>query len=283
MDSYELEKIEYDLLLQILQRGYGYDFSHYSPASFKRRIAAFTAKQGFQHTGELFPRLLRDPKFLNQLIFAISVPVTEMFRDPKFYLSFRQVIIPELRKLPQIRLWHAGCATGEEVYSMAILLQEEGLYDRCQIYATDINEIALDQAKNGIYNSEQMRDYTANYQQSGGTGSLADYYHCRYDSAIMEHGLRKNIVFANHNLAVDGVFGEMHLICCRNVLIYFDRELQNNVMQLFANSLTAKGFLCLGTKETIKYSSTAEQFNAVDGAENCYQTNAQHQPEAPIV
>ncbi|SDE13060.1 CheR family methyltransferase [Desulfuromonas thiophila] len=282
MEPINLEKLETELLLKALHDRYGYDFSHYAPASLNRRIASFLSKSGYQHTADLIPRLLRDRAFFNQLLFTISVTVTEMFRDPEFYRALRESILPVLRTYPSLRIWHAGCATGEEVYSMAILLQEEGIAEHCQLYATDINDDSLNQARQGIFNVDRMREYTLNYQQAGGLGSFSDYYHCRYDSAIMDSSLRQRITFANHNLVSDGIFGEMHLICCRNVLIYFDRELQDRALHLFADALTPRGFLCLGTKETPAFSTVADFFNPVAGASHCYQINDKHQTQNPI-
>ena len=177
-----------------------------------------------------------------------------MFRDPWFYLALREKVIPFLKTFPFINVWQAGCATGEEVYSLAIILKEEGLYERSHIYATDFNDAALEKAKTRIYPLERIKEYSINYQKAGGKQSLADYYRAQYQSVIMDTALQQNITFANHNLATDGVFGEMHLILCRNVLIYFDRDLQSRVLSLFQNSLPYNGFLCLGSKETIHFS-----------------------------
>lgn len=274
MSEQEIEKIELDLFLEALYRRYGYDFRHYARASVRRRVHHFLAKTGYTRTGELIPRLLYDEAFSQSLIHEFSITVTEMFRDPGFYRSVRDRVVPYLKTYPFIRIWHAGCATGEEVYSMAIVLQEEGLYERATIFATDFNDMVLNHAREGIYSLENMRQYAENYQQAGGTQSFADHYHAQYESAIMSQSLKENVTFANHNLVTDGVFSEMHLIVCRNVLIYFDKTLQNRVLKLFANSLNRGGFLCLGSKETLQFSEVQDLFKEVDGREKIYQKRA---------
>jgi chemotaxis protein methyltransferase CheR len=212
-----------------------------------------------------------DETFAQNAIYDFSITVTEMFRDPNFYCSFRKNVVPYLKTYPFIKVWHAGCATGEEVYSLAIVLQEEGLYERATIFATDFNEPVLEKAREGIYALKDIRQYTTNYQQAGGSRSFADYYHAQYESAIMDQSLKKNITFASHNLVTDGVFGEMHLIFCRNVLIYFDKTLQNRVLNLFNESLNHGSFLCLGTKETLEFSQVVDSFKTIDGRARIYQ------------
>ena len=219
----------------------------------------------------MIPKLLYDDDFAQAAIFDFSIAVTEMFRDPDFYQSVRRNVVPYLKTYPFVKIWHAGCATGEEVYSLAILLQEEGVYDRATIFATDFNDGVLDKAKEGIYALKDIRQYTSNYQKAGGTRSFADYYHAQYELAIMNQGLKDNITFASHNLVTDGVFGEMHLIFCRNVLIYFDRMLQNRVLGLFADSLNYGGFLGLGSKETLQFSEVAKYFKVIDDHTKIYQ------------
>ena len=206
----------------------------------------------------------------NLLLFDFSINVTEMFRDPSCYLNIRKSVIPVLRTYPFIKIWHAGCATGEEVYSMAILLKEEGMYDRAQIYATDFNEAVVQKAKAGIFQIDRIKTYTSNYQKAGGTESFADYYTADYDSVIMDQALKKNIVFAHHNLVTDSVFGEMNLIMCRNVLIYFDRNLQNHVFKLFLDSLCYGGFICVGSKESIRFSKYSDSFEDAVRDEKIY-------------
>jgi chemotaxis protein methyltransferase CheR len=267
----DLETIELDLFLEALYQGYSYDFRHYAPASARRRVRQMLAKSGYTKISDMIPRLLYDEAFAQTAIHEFSIPVTEMFRDPKFYAVLRQKVMPYLKTYPFIKIWHAGCATGEEVYSLAIVLQEEGLYDRATIFATDFNEAALEKAKEGIYPLKDIRQYTTNYQKADGTGSFATYYHAQYESAIMNQTLKSNITFANHNLVTDGVFGEMHLILCRNVLIYFDKTLQERVLRLFADSLHHNGFLCLGTKETLQFSTVSGSFKAIDEPVRIYQ------------
>jgi chemotaxis protein methyltransferase CheR len=193
-----------------------------------------------------------------------------MFRDPDFFRTLRKEVLPELKRHPFIKIWHAGCATGEEVYSVAIMLKEEGLYKKTMIYATDMNEKVIQTAKEGIYKVENIKQYTANYKKAGGDASFADYYTARHEHAILDQSLKKNIVFADHNLATDSVFGEMDLIVCRNVLIYFDRELQNRIFKLFYDSLAEGGFLCLGTKESIRFSEHSDDFEDVAKKEKIY-------------
>ncbi|MBW1784274.1 MAG: protein-glutamate O-methyltransferase CheR [Deltaproteobacteria bacterium] len=264
MNQIETENLEVELLVEAIVRRYGYDFRHYSRASLKRRMNHFLSKTEYGKLSEMIHKVLYDRSFFDALLYGISVPVTEMFRDPGVYRAIREKVVGTLKTYPFIKVWHAGCATGEEAYSLAILLKEEGLYDRTRIYATDFNDEALDTAKKGIYPVDRIKEYTDNYQKSGGRDSFSRYYHSRYGSAIMNQDLKKNIVFANHNLASDAVFGETHFVMCRNVLIYFDRPLQNRALKLFHDSLVYKGFLCLGTKESLRFSDFQERFSVVD-------------------
>jgi chemotaxis protein methyltransferase CheR len=197
-----------------------------------------------------------------------------MFRDPSFFKVLREAVIPELKKQPFIKIWHAGCSSGEEVYSTAILLKEEGLYKTSLIYATDADDVVLGKAKSGVFAIDRMKDYTLNYKKTGGLASFADYYTARYDNAIMDNALKENIVFSNHNLVTDGVFGEMDMIICRNVFIYFNRDLQDRVFRLFFESLRPGGFLCLGAKETIRFSSFSDNFENVADHERIYRKKA---------
>jgi chemotaxis protein methyltransferase CheR len=271
MRNLDIETIEVSLLQEAISSRYGYDFQNYSPASFKRRILNFVSHSGLKRISELIPLLLHDPLFFSDLLCSISVTVTEMFRDPQVYRTLREKIIPILKTYPSIKVWHAGCATGEEVYSSAILFAEEGLQDRVQIYATDINEENIQVAREGIYPVEQIKTYTNNYQLSGGRNSFADYYHARYDSVIMDKGLRRNMTFSTHNLVSDKSFGAMHLIFCRNVLIYFNEPLQNRVLGLFVDSLVPQGCLCLGTRESLSYSDIADRFRTISDREKIFQ------------
>lgn len=215
-------------------------------------------------------RLLYDPFFYQEVLQDLSITVTEMFRDPDFYKALREEVVPMLKTYPFVKIWHAGCASGEEVYSMAIVLQEEGLLKRSQIYATDFNQIALQKAKAGIYSIDKIKEYTQNYQKSGGRSSFSDYFNALYDSVKLNEALKKNIVFADHNLVTDGVFGEMNLIICRNVLIYFDKALQSKVIGLFYESLIPGGFLCLGSKESLRFAAKSTEFDVISESRKIY-------------
>jgi chemotaxis protein methyltransferase CheR len=260
----DIEDIEIDLLIEAIFRRYGHDFRHYARASVERRVRHFLGKSGCGAISEMIPRLLRDEAFFSRMLSGFSVTVTEMFRDPFVYASIRKNVIPVLKTFPFVRIWHAGCATGEEAYSLAVLLTEEGIYGRSTVFATDFNDHALETARHGIYDLDNVKQYTKNYQAADGTGSFSGYYHARYGAMALDGALKRNITFANHNLATDAVFGEMHLIVCRNVLIYFDKQLQDRVFRIFEESLVRGGFLCLGTKETPAFSSVKDRFEAVD-------------------
>ena len=264
------QNIEIQLLLEAVYLKYGYDFRNYAKASIKRRILHRLAMSGIASISEMQYKVLYDVNYFETLLLDLSINVTEMFRDPSFYQALRQDVIPVLRTYPYVKIWHAGCATGEEVYSMAILLKEEGLYDRSQIYATDFNQVVLQKAKEGIFPIENIKEYTVNYQKAGGKESFSGYYTAKYDSAIINQALKKNILFADHNLVTDGVFGEMNLILCRNVLIYFDKTLQNRVIGLFYDSLCRNGFLCLGSKESLMFSEYKSAFEDVVKEEKIY-------------
>jgi len=270
MDNRENEKIEIDLLIRAIYLKYGYDFRDYSKASRRRRILGRLSKSKLSTISEMQHTLLHDPVFFEKLLLDLTVNVSEMFRDPLFFKAVRETVAPELKKLPFTKVWHAGCSTGEEVYSMAILLREEGILDASTIYATDVNEAVLAEAKKGVFPIKKMKDYTRNYKIAGGLASFADYYTARYDHTIMDRGLKKNLVFSDHNLVTDGVFGEMDLIVCRNVLIYFNRELQDRVFGLFSESLKKGGFLCLGSKESMMFSKYADRFESVVNKEKIY-------------
>ena len=270
MENKENEKIEIDLLIRAIYLKYGYDFRDYSKASRRRRILGRLSKSGLSTISEMQHKLLHDPVFFEKLLLDLTVNVSEMFRDPSFFRAVREIVAPELKKIPVLKVWHAGCSTGEEVYSMAILLREEGIFDTSTIYATDVNEEVLAKAKKGIFPIDRMKDYTRNYKMAGGLASFVDYYTAGYDRTIMDKGLRENIVFSNHNLVTDGVFGEVDLIICRNVLIYFNRDLQDRVFGLFADSLRSGGFLCLGSKETMMFSKHANSFENVVKKEKIY-------------
>jgi chemotaxis protein methyltransferase CheR len=269
-ENLENEDIELKLLLEAINMKYGYDFRNYSRTHIKRRVLSRMHSSGLHSISEMQHKLLHDKEFFNAILADFSINVTEMFRDPSFYKAFRENVIPVLKTYPYIRIWHAGCSTGEEAYSMAIMLIEEGLYDRTHIYATDFNTKVLEQAKEGIYHTNDVREYTYNYQQAGGKASFSDYYMAQYNSVAVEESLKKKITFAEHNLVTDGVFGEMHVIICRNVFIYFDKELQNRVINLFSDSLSNGCFLCLGSKESLKFSEGADRFEEFVGSEKIY-------------
>src|SRR5215210_9232798 len=241
----ELEDIEIALLLEGLYRFYGFDFREYSPASLKRRILERMRAEKIETVSRFQDRVLHDAACMERLLLGLSVHVTSMFRDPEFYLTFRRKVVPVLKTYPTVRIWHAGCSTGEEVYSMAILLQEEGLYDRSRIYASDINYVVLQQARAGIFPLNRMQEYTENYIRAGGKRSFSEYYTAKYDGALFSPSLTRNIVFSQHNLVTDRSFAECHVILCRNVLIYFDRPLQERVHGLFYESLSTFGVLGL--------------------------------------
>jgi chemotaxis protein methyltransferase CheR len=273
----DLESIEIDLLLEAIFRRYGYDFRSYARASIERRIKLFLSSSGCSSISELIPHILRDKEFFSRLVRYFSVSVTEMFRDPSVYRALREKVVPLLKTWPHIKIWLAGCATGEEVYSLAIILKEEGLYDRATIYATDFSDEALEHAREGIYDPAKLQEATRNYQQAGGKRSFSEYYLARYDAAAMDAALRERVVFSGHNLAMDGVFGEMHLILCRNVLIYFNRDLQNRALHLFTDSLVHGGYLCLGTKETLQFTDVSHCYDAVDSKARIYKKSFCHE------
>ena len=233
MNSQDLSVSDISPLLEALYQKYGYDFRQYSEAHIKRRITNRMIMSGLKDIAQIQSKVISDEIFAAQLLQDLSITVTEMFRDSGFYASLRENVIPVLKTYPFIKIWHAGCSTGEEAYSMAILLQEEGLYDRTTIYATDFNQQALNRAKEGIFSNEMMKEYTTNYQLSGGKESFTDYYISNYDHVIMKQSLKKNIVWANHNLVTDSVFAEVHLVLCRNVLIYFEKDLQKQSAKTF--------------------------------------------------
>jgi len=270
MDRQQLEDLEIELMLEAIVRRYGYDFRQYAPASIRRRVLQARAKYGCTTISELTSLLLHHPDFFQQLVSNFSITVTEMFRDPEVYQFIRREIIPYLATYPFIKIWHAGCATGEEAYSMAIILAEAGLLEKTTIYATDFNEAALKSAKEGIYSLEKIKAYTENYRKSGGGGSFSSYFHADYGSAIIQSRLRAQITFARHNLVQDQVFGEMHFIFCRNVLMYFKRALQDKVLKIFDDSLIHNGFLCLGNKESLRFSSLDKRYLSLDDKKKIY-------------
>lgn len=257
------------LLLGVYER-YGYDFRGYAAESIKRRVGGRLPEEGLGTISALQERVLRDPACMQRLLSALSAPVTQMFRDPGFFAAFRRHVVPRLRTYPFVRIWVAGCASGEEAYSLAVLLLEEGMYDRCRIYATDMNEALLDRARSGIYSLTHMRQNTANYHQAGGAGTFSSHYVANYDRAIFRPGLRRRIVFAQHNLVTDASFNEFNVIWCRNVLIYFERDLQTRVHALLDASLMRSGFLGLGDRESLAFTPLAAHYEALDPREKLY-------------
>ncbi|OAB47529.1 chemotaxis protein CheR [Paenibacillus antarcticus] len=270
-DEDEREKIEVRLLLEAVFQMYGYDFRNYAFDSIRRRIRHGMHAIGVNNVSALIEQVLHYPQRMHQLLRYLVVNVTEMFRDPSMFRTFREKVVPFLHTYPHIRIWHAGCSTGEEVLSMAILLHEEGLYDKARIYATDIDEDSLEKAQEGIFPLSNMKTYTHNYIQSGGTKSFSDYYTAQYDAVRFDPSLMKNIVFARHNLVTDQSFNEFNVIFCRNVMIYFDKTLKGRVHQLFHESLSMFGFLALGDRESIHFSEFEDSYKTVDLSEKLYQ------------
>lgn len=266
----DLEKLEIDLLLQGLYRWCGYDYRNYAYNSIKRRVWHRVQSENLPSITSLLDKILHDPACLQRLIADFSINVTEMYRDPLFFLNFREKVIPILRTYPSIRIWHAGCSTGEEVYSMAIMLQEEGIYDKTKIYATDINADVLKAAKAGVFPLKSMRKYTNNYIKAGGKKAFSDYYSVSHNGVKFHSNLTKNVVFAQHNLVTDRSFNEFHVILCRNVLIYFDKILQNKVHQLFYESLGMFGVLGLGDKETLFNTDMCDYYEEISVTQKLY-------------
>jgi chemotaxis protein methyltransferase CheR len=270
VDKVTINELEVDLFLDAIFKRWGYDFRNYARASLNRRVAQRLSITGLNQISDMIPLVLHDQDFFESFFSDMSITVTEMFRDPWVFKKIRDTVIPKLRTYSRINIWHAGCATGAEVYSMAILLHEEGLLDRCQIYATDYNNKSLSLAKKGIFPLNLMKAYTNNYIEAGGKSSFSDYYRTGYDSACMVKALRDRITFANHNLMNDGVFAEMNLVMCRNVMIYFDRNLQNQSLKLFFDSLVPRGFLVLGTQESLSYSDCNHEYESFESKERIY-------------
>ncbi|KAF1049471.1 CheR family methyltransferase [Xylophilus sp.] len=274
LPTFSVEDIELRLLIDALYLRYSYDFRNYSPASLRRRVKVALNHFGCDTISALQARVLHDPAAFAQLLQVLTIPVSGMFRDPEYFLALRRQVMPVLRTYPSIKVWIAGCSTGEEVWSMAILLREEGLLDRTIIYATDINPVSLDRARQGIFPLAQLQAYTANYQAAGGMKAFSDYYTAAYDGALFDRSLRENITFADHSLSTDSVFAETHLVSCRNVLIYFNRELQDRAFGLFHDSLCHRGFLGLGTKETVDFSQWASKFERLAHRERIFRKTA---------
>lgn len=267
----KIEDIELQLLLEAIYRRYTYDFRQYSLASIRRRLKQAKERFNCHSYSALQDLVLHEPSLMPELLSYLTVQVSEMFRDPSYYRALREQVVPHLRTYPSLKVWIAGCSSGEELYSMVILFREEGLEDRTLFYATDINPEALARAEVGVYHLEQIPTFTENHRKSGGKSSLSDYYTADYGAAIFDKSLRQRVVFSDHSLVSDAVFGEMQLISCRNVLIYFDRALQDRVIGLFRDSLSHRGFLGLGAKESIRFSQHSDAFNDFCRAERLYQ------------
>jgi chemotaxis protein methyltransferase CheR len=265
-----VEALELDLLFEAAFRRYGYDFRDYARSSLRRRVGNIMRSEAVQTISGLQERILHDPGAWDRFLNGISVNVSAMFRDPEFFLAFRQHAVPLLRTYPFIRIWQAGCSLGEEAYSLAILLEEEGLYERALIYATDINETTVRQAREGIYPADLMQKYTQNYLQSGGQRSFSEYYTARYDYAILRPALQRNIVFSQHNLVSDGPFNEFNVVLCRNVMIYFNRQLQERTHGLLHASLGMFGLLGLGARESLRFMPQERMYEPLVAGERLY-------------
>ncbi len=266
----EIEAIEIDLLLDGIYRRYGYDFRSYASASIRRRIWKFAEQEKLATISAVQEAVLHEATMMDRFVLSLTVNVTTMFRDPAFFQALRTEVIPILKTYPMIRIWDAGCATGEEAYSMAIVLKEEGIYDRCRIYATDMNEDVLRKAKTGIFPLSHMKEFTDNYMQSGGKNSFSEYYTAKYDYAIINQELRQNIIFAQHNLVTDKSFNEFNLVLIRNVLIYFNEELRGKVLDLLHESMASFGILALGKRESLKFSKLESAYEELDSAMKLY-------------
>jgi chemotaxis protein methyltransferase CheR len=267
--------IELRLLVDAIYLRYHYDFRGYAAASLKRRLATAMARFGCATLSQLQDKVLHEPTVFPALLDYLTVQVSEMFRDPQYFRALRERVVPLLRTYPLLKIWVAGCSTGEEVYSVAILLREEGLLERSLIYATDINSHALQKAETGVYELDRIAGFTENHRQSGARSSLSDYYTAAYDRAVFDKSLKKHMVFSDHSLATDSVFAEMQLVSCRNVLIYFDRALQDRAVGLFREALCRKGFLGIGSKETLRFSSHADAFDEVSREDRIFRKKDQ--------
>jgi len=267
--------IELRMLVEAVYLKYNYDFRDYTGASQKRRVLVALREMDCATVSELQAKVLHQPEAFSQLLQYLTIPVSEMFRDPEYFAAIRNQVVPHLRTYPSLKIWVAGCSTGEEVYSLAILLHEEGLLERTMIYATDINPVSLDAARRGVFPLDRMRLFTENYQKSGGKRAFSDYYTAAYGGALFERMLVENVTFADHSLATDSVFSETHFVSCRNVMIYFNRRLQNRVLGLFHESLCYRGFLGLGSKESIDFSHYAHRFEPLARRERLFRKAAE--------
>ena len=267
--------IELRMLVEAVYLKYNYDFRDYTGASQKRRVLVALREMECATVSELQAKVLHQPEAFSRLLQYLTIPVSEMFRDPEYFAAIRSQVVPHLRTYPSLKVWVAGCSTGEEVYSLAILLHEEGLLERSTIYATDINPVSLDAARRGVFPLDRMRLFTENYQKSGGKRAFSDYYTAAYGGALFERALVENVTFADHSLSTDSVFSETHFISCRNVMIYFNRRLQDRVLGLFHESLCHRGFLGLGSKESIDFSTYANRFEPLARRERLFRKAAE--------
>jgi chemotaxis protein methyltransferase CheR len=263
--------LEIRLLLEAIFERYQYDFREYSQASLKRRLMQAVARLGCRTVSGLQERVLHDPHAFPVLLSYLTIPVSDMFRDPVYFKALRENVVPVLRTYPSLKIWVAGCSTGEEAYSFAVMLKEEGLLERTTIYATDINPDSLKTAEAGVYSLDRVREFTENHRRSGGIGSLSEYYRAAHGSAMLEKSLKQRMVFSDHSLTTDSVFAEVHLVSCRNVLIYFNRTLQDRVVGLFRDALCRKGFLGLGAKESLRFTARAHDFVELQREARIYQ------------
>lgn len=268
--------IEQRLLIDAIYHRYHYDFRGYAQASLKRRLGSALQHFGCQTLSQLQDKVLHDPTVFPALLEYLTVQVSDMFRDPSYFRALREEVVPHLRTYPSLKVWVAGCSAGEEAYSLAILLQEEGLLDRTLIYGTDINQQALRAAESGVFDMARVATFTENHARSGGQRSLSDYYTARYGRVVFDKALREHMVFSDHSLATDSVFAEMHLVSCRNVLIYFERDLQDRALGLFREALCHRGFLGLGSKESLRFSAQADAFDDFVVTDRIYRKKAGH-------
>ena len=264
------EDIEIDLILEAIFKKYGYDFRNYARSSIRRRILHALGMSECKNISAMQHQLLHDRDFFDSVFFTLSITTSEMFRDPDFFKAIREQVVPILRTYPSVKIWHAGCSTGEEVYSMAIVLAEEGLLDRTLFYGTDINPRALKKAREGIFPTGDLQKFTANYHAAGGKEPFSKYYQSDDHFALFDGPIKKNLVFGDHNLVTDGVFSETQMVVCRNVLIYFNDELREQVLQKFAASLCRKGILCLGSKESLRFSKQSNDFESISESDRIY-------------
>lgn len=277
-----VDPIERHLFLEGILLRYGYDFRQYAEASFDRRLGSILSRYGKNSLLDVLKECMNSPDFFREILPHLTINTTEFFRDPAFFKALREKVLPVLKTYPTINIWVAGCSTGEEVISLAILLKEENVYDRSVIYATDINSEVLKTAREGIYKATSVQNFIKNYVSAGGDRNSSDYYTAEYGLVRFDSSLRENVVYTEHNLATDSIFMEAHLILCRNVLIYFSRDLQNRVIQLFSQSLVYRGFLGIGTKESLRLSNSYELYEPLDSTQHIFQLKRSDAKKKPL-